>query len=128
MTSGLPCPAGALDVRRQVSDLVGSEVPAMLVFDYPTIEEIAEFVAGKAAESLAAAAKRSAAAAPASGTRSTPARQQRTPAGAVAAAPRRAAPPPAPALTLKRKLELVTDTVRSRGGGPGVTYASQFFG
>ncbi|KAL4457257.1 hypothetical protein ABPG75_012122 [Micractinium tetrahymenae] len=112
MAAGLDS-LGALDVRRQVSDLAGTDMPATLVFDYPTIEEMAKFVASKAMESVAAAAKQSkAAVAPRSGG-AAPARQrQRAPAGAVAAATRRTAPSPAPALTAQHKLERVTDKVR----------------
>lgn len=82
-------------------------MPATLVFDYPTIEEMAEFVAGKAAGTLAATVKSSKGAAPV--------RQQRAAAGAVAAATRSAAAPPDPALTPQRKLELVADKVRGLG-------------
>lgn len=38
------CPAGAVEVRREASQLTGLDLPATLIFDYPSVAEIAEFI------------------------------------------------------------------------------------
>ncbi|PSC67203.1 type I polyketide synthase [Micractinium conductrix] len=47
MTAGLDS-LGALDLRKELSGVFGVDLPATLMFDYPTIETMAEELAGHA--------------------------------------------------------------------------------
>jgi Phosphopantetheine attachment site len=42
-------PAGAVELRNEVGRAVALELPSTLVFDYPTIDAIVEYIGGKVA-------------------------------------------------------------------------------
>ena len=47
MTAGLDS-LGAVELRKELATLSGLELPATLIFDYPSAEGIAEFLASQA--------------------------------------------------------------------------------
>lgn len=118
LTLHLPAPlpalaaAGAVEVRREVSQLTGLDLPATLIFDYPSIAEIAAFVSSKlpppAEQPLPAAAAVPDAAGAGARRKGSRRRRERGP----KRAPKPAAPA-APAVTPEQKLQLATGMVRT---------------
>ena len=107
-----PTAAGAVEVRREVVSLAGFDLPATLVFDYPSVAEMAEYLAGllpapgKQRRKAHAQLQPVAAGSSGSGARSS------------ATVPVAAVPAPEAALIDSRhKLELATAKVSS-GSGP----------
>jgi hypothetical protein len=49
-------PAGAVELRNEVARAVALELPGTLVFDYPTIDAIVDYIGGKVAAAAPGAA------------------------------------------------------------------------